>query len=283
MSPQVQRPPRLFDAVVHSTVLVTPSMVRVRFSGPGLHEFETTGVPDERLRLVFGVGDQQAVRSYTVRAFDARGPFLDVDFVVHDSGVAAGWALQAEPGDHLTISEAKGWYDPPRDSGWQLLVADMTALPALTRAVEQLPASARAHVIASVPTHADEQVVPTQGVVTYEWLHTDPPAAPGAARTASLVDAVRAFALPEGPGYVWAACESSEARSIRRYVHRELSWAPDRFEIKGYWRRDKERWQQRYAQVEDQIDAVRDRALADGASGFELTQIIDDALESSGL
>lgn len=273
----------MFEAVTESVLFVTPSMIRVRFSGPGLDDFESTGVPDERLRLLFGSSEDSPVRSYTVRAFDPSGPFLDVDFVVHDGGVAADWALRAVPGDRLMVSEAKGWYAPPADTCWQLLVADMTALPALTRAVEQLPQTARAFVIAAVPDSADEQVVSTLGQVSYEWLHTERSGARAPAETLSLPDAVRAFSLPEGPGYVWAACESSEARSIRRYFHRENDWSPDRFEIKGYWRRDKERWQQRYAQVEDRIAAVRDRAVAQGKSGFELTRIIDDALESSGL
>lgn len=276
-------PPRMFDAVVESTGFVTPSMIRVRFGGTALRSFETTGVPDERLRLLFGDGEHQVLRSYTVRAFDAHGPHLDVDFVVHDGGVAADWALRAEPGDHLTVSEARGWYAPPRDSRWQLLVADMTALPALTRAVEQLPEATRAFVIAAVPGPADEQEVPTRGDVTYTWWHTGLSGAPGTDGPSPLVDAVRAFDLPDGPGYVWAACESSEARSVRRYFHRELCWSPGTFEIKGYWRRDRERWQRRYAQVEDQITAVRDRALAGGASGLELTEIVDDALERSGL
>ncbi|WP_240498164.1 siderophore-interacting protein [Williamsia sp. 1135] len=267
-------------------MFVTPAMIRVRFGGSGLEEFESTGVPDERLRLFFGTAAERVVRSYTVRAFDPQGPFLDVDFAVHDGGIAAKWALGAKPGDRLEVSEARGWYKPPVDSRWQLLVADMTGLPALTRAIEQLPAGARAFVIASVPNHADEQTVPTQGAVSYQWLHTDRQE-PGRVELASTVtplsDAVRACRLPVGPGYVWAATEASEARSIRKYFHRERSWGPDRFEIKGYWRRDKEQWQQRYTQVQQHIDAIREQAIADGKSGKELTQVVDSALEQVGL
>ncbi len=277
--------PLIFDAVTVSTVFVTPSMIRVRFGGAGLDGFESTGVPDERLRLLFDDGTEQVARSYTVRAFDPQGPFLDVDFVVHDGGIAAAWALHAEPGDRLRISEARGWYEPPANTDWQLLVADMTGLPALTRAIERLSAGARAFVIAAVPDRADQQIVPTRGDVSYLWLHTDPsrreqtrgPQAP------SLPDAVRNFDLPSGAGYVWAATEASEARSIRKYFHRELRWDSRSFDIKGYWRHDKERWQQRFAQVEDRIDAVREQAMADGKSGDELARIVDDALEQAGL
>ncbi|KZF03969.1 MAG: siderophore-interacting protein [Rhodococcus sp. (in: high G+C Gram-positive bacteria)] len=277
--------PRTFDAVTVSTVFVTPAMIRVRFGGAGLGKFESTGVPDERLRLLFGDGAEQVARSYTVRAFDPRGPFLDVDFVVHDGGIAADWALRAKPGDRLELSEARGWYGPPSDSGWQLLVADMTGLPALTRVIEQLPADSRAFVIATVPDGGDEQTVATQGKVSYQWLHTCLPERGKTSSTAtpSLPQAVRSFSLPDGPGHVWVATEASEARSIRKYFHRELSWDPTRFQIKGYWRRDKERWQQRYAQVHDRIDAVREQAIADGKFGDELARIVDNALEQAGL
>ena len=52
--------------------------------------------------------------------------------------------MRAEVGDVVFLSPAKGWYAPPSDAGWQLLLADMTALPALGRIVEQLPAGTRA-------------------------------------------------------------------------------------------------------------------------------------------
>lgn len=259
----------MFDAVTLSSWCVTPSMIRVRLGGAGLSGFASTGVPDERLRLIF---DDDIVRSYTVRYFDPVGPHLDIDFVVHDGGVAADWAMRTQPGDAIRVSEARGWYRPPSDTEWQLLVADMTGLPALTRAVENLPAGARAHVIASVPSREDEQHVSTAAAVTYRWTNEH-----------ELLDAVRSFERPSGTGYLWAATEASDARAIRKLYHRELGWTPDRFEIKGYWRRDKETWQERYALVRDDIDAVRDRALAEGLSGHELTQVVDAALEESGL
>nr|WP_256985116.1 siderophore-interacting protein [Rhodococcus sp. 06-1059B-a] len=146
--------PRTFDAVTLSSWYVTPSMLRVRLGGADLSGFATTGVPDERLRLIF---EDDTLRSYTVRRFDPAGPHLDIDFVVHDGGVAAQWAVRAQPGDRIRVSEPHGWYRPPIDTEWQLLVADMTGLPALARAVEQLPRGGTAHVIASVPSREDEQ------------------------------------------------------------------------------------------------------------------------------
>ena len=45
---------------------------------------------------------------------------------VQVGGAAIRWALQASPGDVLGFSAAAGWYSPPSDTAWQLVVADMT-------------------------------------------------------------------------------------------------------------------------------------------------------------
>ncbi|WP_231476473.1 siderophore-interacting protein [Rhodococcus sp. UNC23MFCrub1.1] len=222
------------------------------------------------------------MRSYTVRRFDPAGPFLDVDFAVHDGGVAAEWAARVQPGARITVSEARGWYNPPVDTEWQLLVADMTGLPALTRAIEQLAAGARAHVIAWTPSVQDCQHVDTRGRVSYQWIHPDGDTAPVAIGS-GLVDAVERFRLPEGIGYLWAATEAGDARAIRHLFHRRRGWSPERFEIKGYWRRDKEQWQRRYDLVQEHIDTVRDRAVAAGLTGHALVDVVDTALEDAGL
>jgi NADPH-dependent ferric siderophore reductase len=281
MSVDARLGPVVYQAVALSSWYVTPSMVRVRLGGAGLSGFTSTDVPDERLRLVFDQpnGQDPVVRSYTVREFDPAGPFLDIDFVVHDGGVAARWAVDVQPGDRIQVSDARGWYRPPADTEWQLLIADMTGLPALTRAVEQLPSGMRAHVIAWASSEQDRQIVPTDAAVTYQWIH---PSRSESVET-TLLDAVDQFTLPTGIGYLWAATEAGEARAIRHLFHRQRGWTPDRFEIKGYWRRDKEDWQRRYSLVQERIDTVRNHAVAAGLTGHELIEAVDAALEDAGL
>src|SRR4051794_41676026 len=84
--------------------------------------------------------DQPPMRSYTVRAWDPAVPRMLVDVVVHEGGMASAWAQGARAGDVIYVTEAMGWYRPPADSTWQLLVADLAGLPALARTVEELPA-----------------------------------------------------------------------------------------------------------------------------------------------
>ena len=143
-------PMRAFHAEVVHAVDLSPSMRRVVFGGPGLTEFRSTGICDEYVRLLFpedpwtrpelpgvidgdldyGSIDLLRLRTYTVRDWDAGTGRLTIDFVVHPGGVAAGWALQAEPGQVVGVNSPTGLYDPPPTISWQVLVADLAGLPA---------------------------------------------------------------------------------------------------------------------------------------------------------
>jgi len=55
------------------------------------------------------------------------------------------------------------------------------------------------------------------------------------------------------------------------------------FDILGYWRRDSEAWDKRYAPVASDLFAVYEKALADGKSDKLAAEEFDDALEQAGL
>lgn len=288
------------EAIVTGAERLTPNMVRVRFGGDDLRRFVSSGQADERLSVIFplpgadrpprptlsngiyGYPDEvtrPAMRSYTVRRWDPRSAELIIDFVVHEGGVAAQWALGASAGDVVGLTGADGWYGPPVDARWQLLVADLTALPAAGRIVEELAPGERAHVIIEVIDPADEQRFETRGDVTYQWLHGT-----GHGRTESaLPAAVRDFELPDGPGYLWFAGEASASRTVRKYVRAELGWPASRFEILGYWRVRKEEWLARLDAVRDEMKSALVQANSIGSNKNEARALYDEALERAGL
>ncbi len=279
---------------------LTPNMVRIRFGGEDLHRFTSSGFADERIcvlfprrgerrppepayvngRLDYSDGTARPPsRSYTVRRWAADRAEMDIDFMVHDGGVAARWALHAQLGDGVGLSTADGWHAPPADATWQLLLADMTGLPALGRIVEELPAGARAHVIAEVISPDDTQAFSTSGAVTYDWIHdTGHGHSPSA-----LLEAIKTFEFPEGPGYIWLAGEAAVSRDVRKYVRRDLGWPVGRFEIIGYWRARKEEWTVRWTEKKPELEAVWAKARANGLSGTELREHYLEAVEKAGL
>ncbi|MDV7244715.1 MULTISPECIES: siderophore-interacting protein [Rhodococcus] len=265
-------------APVVRTERVTPNMQRITLSGGDLTEFESSGVPDERVLLAFPPGGAEQ-RSFTVRRWDPSSCEMDIDFAVHAGGAAIRWALQASPGDVLGFSAAAGWYSPPSDTAWQLLVADMTGLPAVGRIVEELPGSAHVHVIAEITSAEDRQQFTTEADVTVTWLHGS---GNGTGRS-RLAEAARTWPRPSEPGYVWFAGEARTSRDVRRRLRHELVWPANRYDVMGYWRENKEDWVARYETVREQIEAARDSALAAGEDFDAVRDAVDAALERSGL
>jgi NADPH-dependent ferric siderophore reductase len=289
-----------FRADVRDVVALTPNMIRIVFGGEDLRRFVSSGDPDERLVVVlpragereapvptrqddgtldYPAEDEPEMRSYTVRRVDAATGELVIDFVRHEGGVAATWAIQARVGDVVYLSPASGWYRPPADTTWQLLMADMTALPALGRILEELPAQQRAVVLAEVTEPSDSQRIETSADTTVSWL----PGSGNGHAPSRLLQALQEIELPEGPGYLWFAGEAAESRAVRKYVRRELGWPTERFTIIGYWRVEKERWMARYEEVGESLEKVYESAVASGLSEGDALEIYEEALEKAGL
>ncbi len=290
-----------FRAEVRATQRLTPHMHRVVFGGGDLHRFTSTGVGDERLIVVFPPAGETVppppvrmpdgtldypdratcppMRSYTVRRFDHDTAEMVIDFVVHDGGVAAPWAVQALPGDTVYLTVAGGWYAPPAEARWQLLLADMTGLPALGRIVEEQPRRLPTIAITEIMETADRQVLDVPEDTRVHWI-TDSGNGYGPSR---LLSALQDLELPDGPGYLWYAGEAAESRAIRKYLRHELGWGNEQFTILGYWRVKQEDWLRRYERVADQLETVYTAAVADGRSADDALEAYDDALEKAGL
>lgn len=268
-------------ATVSHVARVTPHMQRITLSGGDLVRFASSGLADEHLHVVFATdgADVTEMRSYTVRHWNPERAEMTIDFAVHDGGAAVRWALDARPGRTVGVTTPSGWYRPPTGTAWQLLIADMTGLPAVGRIVEELAPGTRVHVIAEVTTAADEQRLDTAGDVTWTWLHgTGNGAGPSA-----LEAAARAWPRPDGPGYLWFAGEAGHSRAVRRWVRHDLRWHPDHYDVVGYWRADKEAWTARYEQVRERIEDAQLTALAAGGDFETVRDAVDTAMERAGL
>jgi NADPH-dependent ferric siderophore reductase len=175
------------------------------------------------------------MRDYTPRRYDAAANTLVIDFVLHGDGPAAGWASQARPGQFLGVGGPRGSFIVPDDFDWYLLAGDETALPAIGRRLDELPAGACVLVVVEVADAGEEQRFDSRADVTTLWLHR---ADDGAEATSGLVTAVAGLTLPSGEGYAWVAAEAATAKAMRRHLVEERGLPKDRVKAAAYWKHD---------------------------------------------
>jgi NADPH-dependent ferric siderophore reductase len=176
-------------------------------------------------------GDVPLVRDYTVRAWDPQTRELSLDFVLHEHGPAGRWAISARPGDRLGVMGPRGHMMFPTAYPFYLAVGDETAIPAVSRLLDELPEGARALAILEVDDAADELPLAQRDDVEVRWVHRSTEGAGGLERT------VRAWTPPEGTDwYAFAAGEARTLTPIRRYLRHEVGLPKEQVDVDGYWK-----------------------------------------------
>lgn len=229
---------------------VTPHALRATLGGAQIIGFASSGF-DDHVKLFIPAEDHvfealpelgprgrvfdpsapvPAMRDYTPHAFDAVGGTLQLDFALHDAGPATAWARRAAPGDRLIVGGPRGSFIVDTGFDWNLLIGDETAFPAIRRRLAELTADARALVIIEIDGVEDEQRLDTVASVEIHWVHRD---------QKKLLEAVKGTVFPGGDCYAWIACESSDARALRRHLL-DRGFDSRSLKASGYWRRGAE-------------------------------------------
>lgn len=246
-------------AVVRAIERPTPRVLRVTLAGPDLADLPRaapdgylkmffprrgdlepalppvpdTATPEDvsawfRSYLALPDAERPPMRTYTLRRRREDPVEIDVDFVLHETGPARDWVLRARPGDHVAFTGPYGLYAPRDEHDGVLLVGDETAVPAIAAILEDLPAGARAVVLAAVRDVTEQLTWDTAGDVTTTWTTPD-----------RLVDDLRDLTFPTGRPYVWLAGEASAVRAMRRHAVTERGVPKGDVCFTGYWRRGK--------------------------------------------
>lgn len=231
---------------------ITPHLIRIVLGGEALAGFFSPSF-DDHAKLIFpdahtgqltlpvvredgkvdwGDAEQRpAARDYTPRHFDAQSQTLTIDFALHEAGPATAWAERAQPGDELGVGGPRGSFLIPTAFDWHLLVGDDTALPAIWRRLQELPAGAKAVVVVEVQGPEDRVELPSAAQVEIVWAYRQDGGA------TALLEALRSQSLPAGDFYAWVACESLAAKAIREHLVTERQANPRWTRASGYWRK----------------------------------------------
>lgn len=223
-------PPRPFTVLARQRI--TPNMLRLTLGGESMATFPADQ-PSAHIKLVFPrPGEERStMRTYTVRS--QRDGEIDVDFVLHeDGGPASTWAANAQPGDTILIAGPGPVKRLPEDADWNLLIGDMTSLPAIGANLERLSANAKGRAIIEVTSEADIQDFDLPPGMRIDWLINPHPGSDSELLLNTLKDSEW---LPGKPG-IWVACEFSAMRKLRRHLIDERGVDKREMYISSYWK-----------------------------------------------
>lgn len=246
---RVRHESRFRRLAVQGVEHLTPKMLRVRFGGEELEGFTSLGF-DDHIKLAFpspasdtrpdssgnhaADSSRQTFRDYTPRRFDAETRHLLIDFVIHDAGPATTWASAARTGQSLEIGGPRGSAIIPIEFDWHLLMGDETALPAIARRLEELPAHTTARVLVEVENESEHLPLESAADLDVIWVHRHN-REPGSAE--GLLQALRELSFPRGEGFAWVAAESNVARTLRGALTEAHGMRKPWIKAAGYWKR----------------------------------------------
>lgn len=233
---------------------IAPNMVRVTLTGEELRGFASVGF-DDHVKMFFpgpgrtvpdlpivgpkGIEMPEGVarpiaRDYTPRRYDPVANELDIDFAIHEDGPATQWAVNVKVGDRAWIGGPRGSFVVPFAFDWHLLIGDETALPAIARRLEELPAGQKAVVVAEVENAANELEFASDADVTVVWVHRGERAA---GEPVGFMEALEGLQWLSGDYHAWISCESLVAKDLRTYLIDNRGANPKWMRASGYWRR----------------------------------------------
>ncbi|MCH1882813.1 siderophore-interacting protein [Agrococcus sp. ARC_14] len=246
------RPPRPQHVLeVLRSERIAPSLVRVHLGGAGLATFTPNEFTDAYVKLHFvkpelgleppydlaglretlAPEDLPVTRTYSVREVTADS--IALDFVVHgDEGLAGPWAATVQPGELVAFGGPGGGYAPDPTADWHLFVGDETALPAIARAVESLPAGARGIAILEARDASEEIGISAPAGVEVRWLHRG---APRAETVGLLAATVAALDWPDGRVHAFVHGERESMKAMRDELFTRRGLERAQVSLSGYW------------------------------------------------
>lgn len=247
--------PRMLE--VKSITDITPNMRRITLGGAGIKDFPVEQ-ESAYIKLMFpqDTGQKPIIRTYTI--IQQRDYEIDVDFVLHGldhkgaEGPASQWAKTTTVGDSILIGGPGPKKYINHEADWFLLVGDMTALPAITVNLAQLPVDAVGYTVIEVLDEEDIQSLKKPQNIEVHWVVN--PAVNDC--HSPLLEKVKSLVWLEGKAGVWTACEFSSMRALRQYFKKEKDVAKDYLYISSYWKLDNSEDEHKVIKRQDAEDSL---------------------------
>jgi len=216
---------KLREVTVARINRVSPGFASITFQGEALADFTSLSF-DDHVKFMFNdANGEQVRRDYTPRRVDTDAREIDIEFALHGHGGAAEWARNATVGQRAIIGGPRGSMILPLAMDWHLLIGDDSALPAVTRRLEELPADARVVAVLLVDA-ADRRTFVTRADARIHWVDSDD----------ALLQVLKDLPLQPGAGLAWGGGEAALMARVRQVLV-ETGMPRQAARVSAYWKR----------------------------------------------
>jgi NADPH-dependent ferric siderophore reductase len=227
------------SATISETEDLTPTLRRIRFSGPRLRGLKWE--PGQHVRLqVAGLAESflrlhphDALRTYSVYDADPDLGTLDIVMLDHNGETQAvtpakRWAGAAAIGDAAQFTRPQGSFVIRPEAPYHLFAGEETASVAFAAMLRYLDPTAEVHGVIEAATAADH--LPLDRPLTRVERGDAT-----AANSAALCDALREMELPRRPGIAYLAGEARTIQALRKILITERGWDRRQILTKPFW------------------------------------------------
>ena len=237
-------------ATVVNTFEISANMQRVTLQGEEFKSLQATDLGGY-IKLMFhpeghtdisslGESERPVMRTYTISELDLDKGQISVDFVKHEAdknckavsikqgGYAIHWAMNAKVGDTISIGGPGNSQIIDLNAKQVFMVADMTAIPAITEKLSKLAANAVGHVIVQLSSLEDN---PNWHLPAGMQLHTVIGHSPSL-----LSDAVTQLLIENQDVAIWCACEFTAMKAIRTHFNQHDAIQREKSYFSSYWK-----------------------------------------------
>ncbi len=233
---------------------LSPNMKRLTFASEDLHDFpenQNGGYIKFLFKKKLSDKDNSLARPYTIRNFRKHKLELDIDFSYHpgDNGYATKWAYKAKIGDTILISGPGSKQLINNNSNWFFFVGDMTALPAISSYLEELPLDSIGFAVIEITSINDKVKLKKPKHIKIKWVVKSEESK----NIDNFLNAVRKVKWLDKKPYVWVACEFTKMKSLRDYFQKEKNIKKNEMYISSYWKLGLDQEEHKIVKKEDSL------------------------------
>ncbi len=223
------------SADILETEQIAARTTRIRLGGPALHGLNC--LPGQHIRVATGSTDTGGplarmgeLRTYSVWHADPAAGELHLCVLDHGDGPGARWARTARPGLQVRFRGPEGSFTLRDDAPYHLFAGEETAAVAFGAMLRAVPEGVPVYGAIETATAADRLPLPRATELTHPLRGTA-----SAARSETLLRAVRDLDLPPTPGIAYIAGEARTIQLVTKHLTQDRQWPRRAIRTKPFW------------------------------------------------